>query len=286
VDINPLVQRNGLFMQDEWRMNQAWLLSLGLRFDQATGGQSTHSPRVGLIWQPNSAWTAKLLTGRAYRSANAFESQSGDGILYLTNPGLQPETIHTNEAVVEWLNSEQMRLQLSLYDNKLANLIQEKDIGAPGPSVFQYQNQGSVRMYGAELGVEKITASNLKLRASISGSRAQNDQGTKPDNSPSWIAKASVIAPVFGHSAYLAAEIQAIDSLSYTWNATPYRVGSEVLANATLTFPDVWAKGLQAQLRVTNLFNRDVQNPASTEMLIPTVPQYGRNLLAKLEYAF
>lgn len=286
VDINPLVQRHGLFVQDEWRMNQAWLLSLGLRLDHASGSQSTHSPRLGLIWQPNAAWTAKLLTGRAYRTANAYESQSGDGIVYLSNLGLQPETIRTNEAVVEWLNSEQTRWQLSLYDNRLNNLIQEKDIGAPGPSVFQYQNQGWVRMYGAELGVEKITASNLKLRASISGSHAQNDLGTAPDNSPSWVAKTSVIAPVFDNSAYLAAEIQAIDSLKYTWNAAPYRVGSEVLVNATLTFPNVWAKGLQAQLRITNLFNRDVQNPASTEMLIPTVPHYGRNLMAKLEYAF
>jgi outer membrane receptor protein involved in Fe transport len=226
------------------------------------------------------------LTGRAYRSANAFESQYGDGILYLSNPGLQPETIRTNEVVVEWLNSEQMRWQLSLYDNRLNNLIQQMDIGAPGPSVFQYQNQGSVRMYGAELGVEKITAYNLKLHASISGSHAQNDQGTTPDNSPSWIAKTSVIAPVFGHSAYLAAEVQAIGSIKYTWNAAPYRVGSEMLANATLTIPSTWAKGLQAQLRITNLFNRDVQNPAAAEMSTPTVPQYGRNVMAKLEYAF
>jgi iron complex outermembrane receptor protein len=284
VNINPLVQRNSLFMQDEWRIDQAWLFSLGLRLDQATGSQSTRSPRLGLIWQPNPAWTAKLLAGRAYRSANAYESQFGDGIHYLSNPGLQPETISTNEAVVEWLNSEQLRWQLSLYENKLDNLIQQMD--TTGTGVFQYQNQGWVRMYGAELGMEKITASNLKLRASISGNHAQDALGTTPDNSPSWIGKISVSAPVFDHSAYLAAEVQAIGSRSYTWNAAPYHVGSEVLPNATVTFPNVWAKGLQAQLRITNLFNRDVQDPAAAEMPTPTVPQYGRNLLAKLEYAF
>ena len=93
-------------------------------------------------------------------------------------------------------------------------------------------------------------------------------------------------APVFDHSAYLAAEAQAIGKRSYTWNDMPYEVGSEVLANATVTFPNVWAQGLQAQFRVTNLFNRDVQHPASVEMPSPTIPQRGRNLEAKIDYAF
>ena len=284
VNINPLVQRNGLFVQDEWRLGKAWLLSLGLRLDQATGSESSLSPRMGLIWQPNSAWTAKLLSGRAYRSANAYESQFGDGLNYLSNPGLQPETIRTTEGVLEWLSSEQMRWQLSLYDNRLNNLIQQVD--TTGTGVLQYQNRGWVQVYGAELGVEKITASNLKLRASISGSHARNALGAAQGNSPSWTGKISVSAPVFDHSAYLAAEAQAIGRGSYTWGAAPYRVGSEVLANATVTFPNIWAQGLQVQLRITNLLNREVRHPASAEMSSPTVPQNGRNLLAKLEYAF
>lgn len=282
ITINPLMLHSGLFVQDEWRLGSAWLLSLGLRQDQVTYSASTRSPRLGLIWQPDSAWTAKLLTGRAYRSPNAYESQFVDGINYLNNPGLQAETIRTNEGVLEWLSSEQTRWQLSLYENRLNNLIQQVDTGAG----LQYQNIGWVRVYGAELGVEKITASSLKLRASISGSHARNSLGNDQGNSPGWTAKTSVIAPVFDHSAYLAAEVQAIGRRSYIWGAAPYHVGAEVLANTTLTFPNVWMKGLQAQLRITDLFNRTVQHPASAEMPTPTVPQYGRNLLAKLEYAF
>lgn len=58
------------------------------------------------------------------------------------------------------------------------------------------------------------------------------------------------------------------------------------MANAAVTFPDVLAKGLQVQLRVTNLFDRRIQHPAATEMPTPLIPQNRRNLLAKLEYAF
>lgn len=286
VNINPLIHRSGLFVQDEWRLNNNWLLSLGLRQDDATASNSTRSPRLGLIWQPDRVWTAKLLAGCAYRSANAYESQFSDGLDYLSNPGLQPETIHTTEGVLEWLSSEQTRWQLSLYDNRLNNLIQQVDTGGVGTGPFQYQNSGWLRVQGLELGLEKITASDLKLRASISGSHARNALGSAQDNSPGWTAKTSVSAPVFGQSAYLAADIQAIGRRSYTWGAAPYRVGSEVLANATLTLPKVWAHGLQAQLRITNLFDRDTQHPASAEMPTPLIPQNGRNVMAKLEYAF
>ena len=179
-----------------------------------------------------------------------------------------------------------MRWQFSLYNNQLDNLIQQVDTGGAGTGPFQYQNHGWVRVQGFELGLEKITASSLKLNASISGNHARNDMGTAQDNSPGWTGKGSVTTPWFDHSTYLAAEIQAIAKRSYTWNGMPYEVGSEVLANATVTFPNLWAKGLQAQLRITNLFNRDVQHPASATIPSPRIPQNGRNLMAKLEYAF
>lgn len=284
VNINPLIQRSGLFVQDEWRLGETWLLSLGLRRDTATASKSSHSPRLGVIWQPGSAWTAKLLTGKAYRSANAYESQFDNGLNYLSNPNLQPETIRTTEGVLEWLSSEQMRWQLSLYDNKLDNLIQQVD--TTGTGVLQFQNHGWVRVQGAELGVEKITAANLKLRASITASHARNALGTTQDNSPNWTGKVSVSAPLSSQPAYLAVEAQAIGKRSYAWNSMAYEVGSEVVANATATFPDLWVRALQAHLRVNNLFDRVVRHPASAEMPSPTIPQNGRDLLAKLEYAF
>lgn len=285
-DVNPLITHGGLFAQDEWQLAEHWLLSLGLRVDSATRSASTRSPRLGLIWQPNQAWTAKLLAGCAYRSANAYESQFSDGQDYLGNPNLQPEITHTNEGVLEWRSSEQMRLQLSIYDNILHNLIQQVDTGGAGTGPFQYQNKGSVRVQGVELGLEKITASNLKLRASISGSHSLNAPGSTQDNTPSFTAKTSVTTPVFNQSAYVAADIQAIGRRSHTWNAAPYRVGSVMLANAAMTFPNVWTRGLQAQLRITNLFDRDVQHPAAAEMPTPQIPQPRRNVMAEVEYAF
>lgn len=282
VNINEPAQRSGIFVQDEFRISESWLLSLGLRQDAVSNSDTTQSPRLGLIWHANEAWTAKLLTGRAYRSPNSYESQFSDSINYLSNPALQAETIQTTEGVIEWRSNSEMRWQISLYQNRLNNLIQQVDTG----SGLQYQNGAWAQVQGLELGVEKNTSNNLKMRASIAASRVENASATPQDNSPEWISKASMSMPLFGNRAYLAAEIQLIGARSYIWNTTPYSVPNEALANATATFPDVLTKGWQAQLRISNLFNSDIQHPAANEMPIPAIPQNGRNLFASLSYAF
>jgi iron complex outermembrane receptor protein len=284
VNINPLINRRGFFLQDEWRMMPTWLLSLGLRMDNATGSQSSRSPRLGLIWQPNPDWTAKLLAGRAYRSPNAYESQFSNGITNLGNPNLQAETIRTTEGVLEWKKDAQTRWTLSLFDNKIDQLIHQVDM--TGNKLMQFQNGSWARVRGMELGVEQNYSDGLRLRSNIAYNSASNGLNTAQENSPVWIGKFLVSAPVIGHTACLAGDIQAIGSRSYSWTGASYNVGSEYLANATLTFPNVLTNGLQAQLRLTNLFNRQVQYPSSADMATPTTPGYGRNLIASLSYEF
>lgn len=285
-DINPLFKHGALFVQDEWRFDPDWLLSMGLRTDSATHSKSTTSPRLGLIWQASPLWTAKLLAGHAYRSPNAYESMYKQGTLYIDNPNLRPETIQTTEGVLEWMRDAQTRWVLSLFDNRVNQLIQQVDMGGVGTGPYQYQNGTAVLMHGAELGVEKTTNSEMKLRASVAYNQSQNSQGTHQENSPHWIGKVSVNAPVYAHAAYLAAELQAIGPRTFDWNATHYDMGSEIVVNATVTFPNVLAKGLQVQLRATNLFDRNIQHPAASEMPTPLIPQNRRNLTAGVEYAF
>lgn len=284
ININPLVNRRGLFIQDEWRMAPVWLLSVGLRMDSATGSQSSRSPRLGLIWQPNRDWTAKLLAGRAYRSPNGFESQYANGITNLANRSLQAETIQTTEAVLEWLKGGQTHWMLSVFDNKIDRLIHQVD--TTGAGLMQFQNGSWARVRGIELGVEHTNADSLRLRSSVAYNSTSNGLNTGQENSPIWIGKFSASSPIVGHSIYLASDIQAIGSRSYVWQGAPYRLGSEFLANTTLTFPDMWAKGLQGQLRLSNLFNRQVQFSSSADMSTPITPGYGRNLAASISYDF
>lgn len=284
ININPLINRRGLFMQDEWRMTPTWLLSLGLRMDSATHSETSRSPRLGLIWQPNRDWTAKLLARRAYRSPNAFEKQYENGITNLGNPTLKPETIQTTEGVLEWAKDGQTRWMLSVFENKIDQLIHQVD--TTGTGLMQFQNGSWARVRGSELGVEQTNSDKLRLRSSIAYNSASNGLGTHQENSPVWIGKFLISTPVVGNTAYLAGDLQFTGSRSYVWQSTPYSVGSEFLANTTLTFPNVLTKGLQVQLRVANLFNRQGQYPSSGDMLTPITPGYGRILTTSVLYEF
>jgi iron complex outermembrane receptor protein len=283
VNINSPVTRRALFAQGEWQLDPAWQLSLGLRLDSASGQDGTRSPRLGVIWQAAPDWTVKLLAGRAYRSPNAYESQFA-AMNYLSNPNLKAETIRSTEGVLEWRSFESSRWQFSLYQNQLDQLIQQVEIDGTG--VFQFQNIGNICIHGAELGLEQTYASGVQWRASLSLSQASSSLGSSVDNSPGWIAKASGSTPLLGAAMVLAGELQWVGPRDYHWNATPYLVPTEVLANLTATFPHVLTKGWSGQLRISNLFNRSIAHPASAEILSPLVPQPGRQLNATLSYAF
>ena len=284
VNINPQLQRRAMFIQDEWRMAAHWLLNLGLRFDTNSVRQSATSPRAGLIWQPNEDWSAKLLAGRAYRTPNAFESQFHNGFTNLANPDLRPETILTTEGVLEWKMDNRTRWMMSVFENKIENLIQQVDTNGAG--LLQFQNSSWARVRGAELSTEISAVDELRLRSSIAINSSSSTLNANLDNSPRWLGKLSISTPVLSHRAFAAAEVHALSSRDFVWGGTPYRVGGEALANVTLSFPNVILKGLDAQLRVTNLFDHHVQHPASAEMPTPLTPGNGRNLMVNFGYGF
>jgi outer membrane receptor for Fe3+-dicitrate len=173
---------------------------------------------------------------------------------------------------------------LSVFDNKIDRLIHQVD--TTGTGLMQFQNGSWARVRGTELGVEHTNSDSLRLRSSIAYNSTSNGLNTVQENSPVWIGKFSVSSPIIGYAAYLAGDIQAIGRRSYVWLATTYSVGSEFLANATLTFPDMGHKGLQGQLRLSNLFNRQAQYPSSADMATPVTPGYGRMLTASISYDF
>jgi outer membrane receptor protein involved in Fe transport len=284
IDINTPANRTGLFLEDNWRLNKSWLLSLGVRADRESAQhKAIFSPRAGVIWYIADRWTGKLLNGRAYRSANAYESQFGNGLVYLNNNSLRAETIETNEGVLEWQHSHDTRAQLSLFHNKLNNLIQQLDTGG---GILQYQNNGNTEVRGVEIGFDKKTADSLKLRASIAFNQAKSSSKGTVDNSPDWIGKTSLSLPVFNSAAIFAGELQLINRRSFLWGGAPYSVPLEANSSTTLTFHDVLFKGMQMQLRISNLLNRSLAHPASTEASTPTIPQNGRNFIATVAYEY
>ncbi len=116
-------------------------LFLGARHDESNYYGSVTTPRIGFVFNRDKL-TAKILYGRAFRAPRPWDYTNGLG-----NPDLKPETIDSLEAAGGWSFSPNLRFDLSLYRNRLSNLLtrifQEDD--------WRWDNGGSLTTTGGEV---------------------------------------------------------------------------------------------------------------------------------------
>lgn len=253
-----------------------------MRHDHYRNTDAVTSPRLGLIWLAGSEQTVKLLAGKAYRPANAYEREYSNGINYLGNTGLAPETIGTLEAVLEQQLGRNQQLSLSAYHYRLNNLIVQQML-ANGS--LQYQNQPQIRAHGLEAVWRWRRDNGLIINASVATGVAEDQQGQRLSYSPRWIGKLQIGAPLSGSGWQLAAETSYLSATPYHWQGADYQEAAPWQLNLSLSRTTV-SPGLDGYLRIINLFNCDCRQPASEEIPIPALPGKPRTLEAGLRYAF
>lgn len=282
IDVDSRRRRTGVYVQDEWTFAERWRLNAGLRHDSFSADDSTTSPRLGLIWLASDATTLKLLAGRAYRVPNAYERDYANGVGYLANPALKPETIRTVEAVWSQRFGRQQTLDMSGFDYRITNLIAQVDTG---DELLQYRNQPRITAQGLEATWRMSWDSGAQLSTGLVLNHAEDDSGHRPGFSPRWIAKLRGSLPLPGERWMIAVEAHALGATAYQWNDTPQRVDARLLVDAALTTARL-APGLDGHLRVRNLFNRRFAHPGSDEVPVPAIPGHRRTWEFGLRYAF
>lgn len=282
IDATGKRRRSGLYVLDEWAFAERWRASLGLRHDRfSTVGDRT-SPRLGLIWLASEQTSLKLLAGTAYRVPNAYETDYSNGVNYLGNGALRPETIRTVELVAERRFGGGSSLRASLFDYRLVDLIAQVDAGG---GVLQYRNRPSVHATGAELAWRAAWESGARFDASLAVNRARDADGNRPGFSPDWIAKLRGALPLPGDRLLVAADAHATAATRYDYDGLPRRLPARVLVDLSLTTVRS-GPGLGGLLRVRNAFDRRYALPASAEVPVPEVPERGRTIEATVRYAF
>jgi outer membrane receptor protein involved in Fe transport len=273
--------RAGVYAQDEWHVADSVTATLGLRLDRnsVTGTQS--SPRGALIWQATGDTTLKALYGRAHRAPNAFERLFEDGgQSQVANLGLGGETIDTLEGVVDHRVARDFSIRGSLYQWTMRNII---TLGIdPVSGLSQYQSGDNVKAHGVEISADKTWPGGGRLRASASYQHAKYDQGDRLPNSPEWLGKLNLSAPLPWKRLRLGYELQ-YDSRRLAIDGT--RVDGYWLSNLQLTASS-WIKGLDVSLGLYNLFDRHYAQPASDINWQKALEQDGRAIRAKIEYRF
>lgn len=282
IDVDSRRHRTGIYGQDEWAFADRWRINAGFRQDNLSDGASSTSPRLGLIWLNSELTTFKLLAGRAYRVPNAYERDYANGLSYLANSTLKPETIRTIEGVWEQQLGRQQDLRVAVFDYSIANLIAQIDTGG---GLLQYQNQAKIKAHGLEAGWRVNWDSGAQFAASWSLNHTEDANGRRPGFSPKWIFKVRASLPLAGDRWLLSTEARAIGATEYLWNGTPQRLATQVTVDANLTTARL-APGLDGHLRVRNLFDRRHRHPSSDELPVPAIPDDRRTWEIGLRYIF
>lgn len=277
LDDRRSTRRVALFAEDQWALSPRWDLGLAGRIDHAPGHGTRFSPRLALLWHRSPELVMKLIHGRAWRPPNAFEAWyevvSVGG--YLRNPALREESVRGTELAAEWRPTPRDRASVSFYRNRAERLLVlthlEEDL-------LQFRNLGALRARGLEFEWEHLWPGGSRLRANLSLQQADDGGGSLAiaSQAPRRMAKVLGSLPL-GADWTLAAEAQG---LSRRGEAPGHGLLHLTLSKA------LSAAGWSASLGVRNVFDRAVRDPGPDPVLVPSVPQTGRELRLRLDRGF
>ncbi len=261
-----------IYAEDEARLSPTFSITAGARYDHYTTFGGTLNPRAAMIWHPREDMALKILAGRAFRAPNVYELyyESSNG-LQGANPDLQPETIKTAELAWDQFTGSRGRIAASVFYYRLDDLIAL--VADPSTGELFYRNFDAATSRGFELEAERRFAAGIEGGGSYAYADAR-DSGTGAwlTNAPRQLARARVSAPLAGERLRV--------SLGAEYTSRRLRIdggeaGRYALVNLTLLSRDL-APGLEIQLDVANLLDRDYADPATEAHQQTVIDQDGR----------
>jgi iron complex outermembrane receptor protein len=272
----------GLFVQDEFRVNDTLTISAGLRHDNYESFGGTTNPRLAFIFGPTSSSTIKAIYGSAFRAPNAYEIYYNDGgATQKANPNLDPETIATYELVFEhtWRNG--LRGVATAYRYAIDDLITL--VVDPNDSLLVFQNVSEVQTDGLELEMEGRFHPRLEGRVSYAYQNAEDaSSGARLVNSPKHLAKINLTTPIKSDRILASAEIQYIGDRLTSYGTEE---SGSVVTNLVLVMREL-TRGMSVTAGIYNVFDEEYGDPGGTEHVQASIPQDGRNYRVTVRYQF
>lgn len=160
-----VIQR-ALFLEDEWRLAEAFSLTGGIRLDNHEQYGNHYSPRVYGVWYVSDEWTVKGGVARGFKAPEIRAVSEDYAVLrrntyaMLGNPDLKPETSTNYELSAMWSNRDDLSASATVFYNDLKDKLSTvtTDQRWNGYIVMERVNIDKAIIKGAELtGSWKIT---------------------------------------------------------------------------------------------------------------------------------
>jgi iron complex outermembrane receptor protein len=156
------------FAEFEWRVQQRWSVSAGLReevFDgsAANGGTVVSSPMASATrWLPH-ALKLRAALGHAFRQGTYVDLYYNDPVT-IGNPKLKPESAWNYEGGLDWYPTGKLATTLTVFDSRQTNTI---DYTRASPAdKYQATNLGALNFIGVESSVDWQPSLSQHVKAS------------------------------------------------------------------------------------------------------------------------
>ncbi|MDP9056953.1 MAG: TonB-dependent receptor [Pseudomonadota bacterium] len=235
-----------LYLQDEWHVADRVVLNYGARFDENDGVRKERqlSPRVNMVWTPNSQLTFHAGYAR-YFSPAPFELVASANLAQLANTTAAPSNTRADLAYAQRENYWDAGLQqkfgpftlgLDGYYRRSTHLVDEGQFGAP--IILTPFNYAKGRIMGGEFSLNYANG-GFSAYGNIAYEKAQ---GTQIDSSQYRFADADL--------AYIATHYIYLDH-DQTWTGSggaSYKWSSGALADSRISADLIYGSGLRREL--------------------------------------
>ena len=273
---------------------KAWLkLVGGLQMNKPENIQEEFSPRLGLLLDFGKGLGAKLLYGKAFRSATILDNRVNSRPR-ITVPELEPETINTFDAQLHF-SKPGFETSLTYYHSEHEDLHQFFG-GPPGvPPVIR--NLGEIDYDGVEWEGKFRFTKNVFLIGNVSYQTNEDGDGVEDSTIvPNWMAKGGIsydspigfTVSIFNSFFDDATAIEEINPNLTTVNedADGYNLLSvNLIANLGKILSEPILERIEVALYGDNLLDENIFFPANSRGLNLPI-QNGRSVYGTLKFEF
>ncbi|MFN7999256.1 MAG: TonB-dependent receptor [Bryobacteraceae bacterium] len=266
------------FVQQEWNLPRNWKAYVGVRLDESRNYGAFVSPRLALVYQPNTRSSYKFVYGRPFRAPSAYEAYYQSAGSQAANPGLRPESAQSVEISAERRLGRSMYALVNAYVYAMRSVIECVWLTN---TVGQYQNLGSRNSHGIDFEFGGHPAAWLEMAGSIGLNRAkEGGSGLPLPNNPTWIAKGRAAIPIYRDRVFASSDMQYLSARTSITGASTRPVA---LVNATISTSRL-ARGFDIVAGMRNGLNWRYGDPSTwpLDATLDSIPAYGRSVFVKL----
>lgn len=270
-------------VQDEYRHDDRFTLTAGVRYDEYSDYGANYSPRIAGVWRIGEHHVAKAQYAEAFRPPTLYETEN----LSFHGARLKPALIETSE-LGYLFKGARAETRLTAFYSELSNLV----VFEPTSSSVAFGNRGAT-----SIGAEWEQTLRLTPRWTVEGNVSYVDTkdeatGEAFPGATQWIAN---LAPSYKRgNATLALQAHYVSGYERQEFDTRPRPGYTTV-DLTTSLAHVFVHGLYFRLGVKNAFDEDVRYPApafpGSDGIVyyayaDDLPRAGRSLWAQLSYRY